>query len=175
MLMLRVLTAKFDYAAAEVSDSRNIYRVEYNPYQENFYLVYDEAGAVIESYLRLEDCVYSRFSGIFLSLQKAMNACNMVYGSDILSEITSSKSFTEENSRRIACNRFTYHGRQVLARAVQDYSTEIPSFEYTVSDGNQQKEETYQALYQAVNSVFYPVLADLSHDLEKSFLFGKLE
>ena len=88
MLMLRVLTAKFDYAAAEVSDSQYVYRVEYNPYAENFFIVYDEGGAVLESYLRLEDCVYSRFSGIFLALQKAMNACNLVYGTNILSEIT---------------------------------------------------------------------------------------
>ena len=175
MLMLRVLTAKFDYAAAEVSDSNNLYRVEYNPYQENFFLVYDEAGSVIESYLRLEDCVYSRFSGIFLSLQKAMNACNMVYGTDILSEITSSKTFAVENGRRIVCNRFTYRGKQYLARAVQDESSEITTYEYSVSDSSRLKEENYQALYQAINSVFYPVLADLSHDFEKNFLFEPAE
>ena len=109
MLMLRVLTAKFDYAAAEVSDSQYVYRVEYNPYAENFFIVYDEGGAVLESYLRLEDCVYSRFSGIFLALQKAMNACNLVYGTNILSEITCSKEISAESSRIIASNRFRQH------------------------------------------------------------------
>ena len=106
------MTAKFDYAAAEVSDSQYVYRVEYNPYAENFFIVYDEGGAVLESYLRLEDCVYSRFSGIFLALQKAMNACNLVYGTNILSEITSSKEISAEGGRITASNRFTYRGKQ---------------------------------------------------------------
>ena len=126
MLMLRVLTAKFDYAAAEVSDSQYVYRVEYNPYAENFFIVYDEGGAVLESYLRLEDCVYSRFSGIFLALQKAMNACNLVYGTNILSEITSSKEISAESNRITASNRFTYRGKQYVARAELDFSQEIP-------------------------------------------------
>ena len=167
MLMLRVLTAKFDYAAAEVSDSQYVYRVEYNPYAENFFIVYDEGGAVLESYLRLEDCVYSRFSGIFLALQKAMNACNLVYGTNILSEITSIKEISAEGGRITASNRFTYRGKQYAARAELDSSQEIPSSLYTVSDSTGQHSETYQALYQAVNSTFYPVLADLDHDLVK--------
>lgn len=166
MLMLRVLTAKFDYAAAEVSDSQYIYHVEYNPYAENFYLVTEEDGTVIESYLRLEDCVYSRFSGIFLALQKAMNACNLVYGINILSEITSTKELLTEGDRKTAVNRFTYRGKQYTARAELDSSREIPSSLYTVSDSTGQHSETYQALYQAVNSVFYPVLADLEHNLD---------
>ena len=165
MLMLRVLTAKFDYAAAEVSDSQNIYHVEYNPYAENFYLVTEEDGTVIESYLRLEDCVYSRFSGIFLALQKAMNACNLVYGVNILSEITSTKEYSTEGNNKTAVNRFTYHGKQYVARAELDFSQEIPVSLYTVSDSTGQHDETYQALYQAVNSIFYPVLADLEHTL----------
>lgn len=165
MLMLRVLTAKFDYAAAEVSDSRDVYRVEYNPYSDNFFIVYDEAGSVLESYLRLEDCVYSRFSGIFLALQKAMNACNLVYGTNILSEITSSKSLSAEGSRRTAVNRFSWRGKQYTASAELDGSEEIPVFQYTVSDRSNRSTESYQALYQAVNSVFYPVLADLYHEL----------
>ena len=167
MLMLRVLTAKFDYAAAEVSDSQNIYRVEYNPYAENFFIVYDEAGIVLESYLRLEDCVYSRFSGIFLALQKAMNACNLVYGTNILSEITSSKEFSSKDGKIIASNRFTFRGKQYIARAERDFSPEIPISLYTISDSTRQHRESFQALYQAVNSTFYPVLADLDHDLEK--------
>ena len=166
MLMIRSMTARFDYAKADVSDGENVYRVEYNPYEEFFYLVTDESGCRIESYSRLEDCIYSRFSGIFLALQRGMNACNMIYGTNILSEITSSKEIAEQEGCLTAVNRFTHHRKQYLARVKRDRNAEIPVSLYTVI-GPGTKQEEYTALYQAVKSEFYPVLADLDHDLDR--------
>ena len=152
MLMIRSMTARFDYAKADVSDGENVYQVEYNPYEEFFYLVTDDSGCRIESYARLEDCIYSRFSGIFLALQRGMNACNMIYGTNILSEITSSKEISVQENCIIAVNR--------------DCTADISASLYTVIGPGRQQEE-YTALYQAVKSEFYPVLADLDHDLDR--------
>ena len=166
MLMIRSMTARFDYAKADVSDGENVYQVEYNPYEEFFYLVTDDSGCRIESYARLEDCIYSRFSGIFLALQRGMNACNMIYGTNILSEITSSKEISVQENCITAVNRFTHHRRQYVAQVKRDCTADISASLYTVIGPGRQQEE-YTALYQAVKSEFYPVLADLDHDLDR--------
>ena len=153
MLMIRSMTARFDYAKADVSDGENVYQVEYNPYEEFFYLVTDDSGCRIESYARLEDCIYSRFSGIFLALQRGMNACNMIYGTNILSEITSSKEISVQENCITAVNRFTHHRKQYVAQVKRDCTADISASLYTVIG--------------PVKSEFYPVLADLDHDLDR--------
>ena len=168
MLMIRSMTARFDYAKGDVSDGENDYQVEYNPNEQFIYGITDDSGCRIESYARLEDCIYSRFSGIFLALQRGMNACNMIYGTNILSEITSSKEISVQENCIIAVNRFTHHRKQYVAQVKRDCTADISASLYTVIGPGRQQEE-YTALYQAVKSEFYPVLADLDHDLDGYF------
>ena len=90
----------------------------------------------------------------------------MIYGTNILSEITSSKEISEQENCIIAVNRFTHHRKQYVAQVKRDCTADISASLYTVIGPGRQQEE-YTALYQAVKSEFYPVLADLDHDLDR--------
>ncbi len=163
-MMIQTMAVENDVAAAKVSDGTHIYKVLMNATREKRCLVLTEDGMTeVEGYSCLQEGVYSRFAGIFLTLQKAINACNKVYSESILHEITSNKEFTDLGDKYTASNIFTYHGREMIACVEYDFSREVPSYMYTVSDTKLDDLEGYEALYEAVNSEYYPVLADLDN------------
>ena len=153
---------------AEVSDGVHTYQVEINPFRdrEKAFAVSDSAGSVTEEYAWLGACVHSRFADVFITLQKSINTCNVFFGANILEEITGSVECTEVNGRYTASNVFTYEGKEYIACVEKDFSREIPSYTYTVSGKDLRDLEGYQALYQAIDSEFYPILADLDKALE---------
>lgn len=167
-MMIRTMSAQDIAAAAEVSDGVKIYTVLADFTCKKRFRVFEEDRKIeTENYTCLEESVYSRFSGVFIALQKAINACNMIYTENILQEVESSKEFHDLGNKYTASNIFHYHGKEMIACAEYDFSSEIPSFMYTVSDTKLNDLEGYEALYLAVDSEYYPVLADLDNDLQK--------
>ena len=165
MMIQTMMVESFNaFAAAVVSDGVHIYKVLMNATREKRFLVLAEDGKTeLECYSSLNESIYSRFSGIFLVLQRTVDASNKIYSENILNEITSSKEFTNLGDKYTASNIFSYHGREMIACAEYDFSAEVPSYMYTVSDMELNDLEGYEALYQAVNSEYYPVLADLDN------------
>ena len=174
-MMIQTMAVENDVAAAKVSDGTHIYKVLMNATREKRFLVLTEDGKTeLECYSCLQEGVYSRFAGIFLTLQKTINTCNKVYSENILHEITSSKEFTDLGEKYTGSNIFTYRGREMIACVEYDFSDEIPAYTYTVSDTELNDLEGYEALYQAVDSEYYPVLADLDNDMQKHIQGEKL-
>ncbi len=175
-MMIRTMSAQDIAAAAEVSDGVKIYKVLADLGCKKRFRVFEEDGKTeTENYTCLEESIYSRFSGVFIALQKAINACNMIYAENILQEVeNSSKEFHDFGNKYTASNIFRYHGKEMIACAEYDFSSEVPSYMYTVSDTELNDLEGYQALYQAVDSEYYPVLADLDNDLQKYIQGEKL-
>ncbi len=95
-------------------------------------------------------------------------ACNVICGGGILHDITGSKDFVRlANSHYRGSNVFAWKGEKYIACIEYDLTKEIPEFYYSVSDIELSETEGYNALYQAVDSEFYPVLSDLDNDLNK--------
>ena len=176
MMIQTMMVESFNAAAAAVvSDGVHIYKVLMNATREKRFLVLAEDGKTeLECYSSLQKSIYSRFSGIFLVLQRTVDASNKIYSENILHEITSSKEFTDLGDKYTASNIFTYRGREMIACAEYDFSDEIPAYTYTVSDTELNDLEGYEALYQAVGSEFYPILADLDNYMQKRIQREKL-
>ncbi len=174
MIKINKLTVTDRTGAALVSDSVKEYIVAIDPYQDKPFLVSLRGGEVLESYPLLDTTVRSRFAPVFIAVQKGINTCNEFYGKNLLEEITSSVECSEVNGRYTASNVFSYEGREYIACIEKDFSKSIPSYTYTVSGTDLEDLEGYQALYQAVDSEFYPVLADLNRQLE-DYIAGKTE
>ncbi|MBQ6366704.1 MAG: hypothetical protein IJI61_09930 [Oscillospiraceae bacterium] len=172
MLKINQLTVLDTFAAAKISDGIHSYQVEIGAYEDKRFRVTDASGTLLEQYPSLERSVHSRYFPVFLALQKNMNICNTLLGGTILEEITGSISFSAVGERYTASNLFQYRGKEYIACAEKDYSAEIPSFFYTVSDTRLQDTEGYEALYHALDSEFYPVLADLDRELD-AYIEGK--
>ena len=143
--------------------------VQDKPYRVSIY-----KGELLESYDELQYSMRSRFAEIFICLRRGISTCNSFFGTGILQKIASSITFEEEGSKYTAVNHFLYQGEEYLATVVKDYSSEIPVYTYTVSGINLENIEAYPALYHALDSEFYPVLADLDRDLEK-YMEGKTD
>ena len=175
MLKINRMIVTDGTGAALVSDSVKEYIVEVNySYQDKPYRVSIYKGELLESYDELQYSMRSRFAEIFICLRRGISTCNSFFGTGILQKIASSITFEEEGSKYTAVNHFLYQGEEYLATVVKDYSSEIPVYTYTVSGINLENIEAYPALYHALDSEFYPVLADLDRDLEK-YMEGKTD
>ncbi len=173
MIKINKMSITDHSAAALVSDGIKEFVVATDVYQYTQFYVTERDGKMLESYPRLDATVHSRFAPVFIALQKGMDTCNEIYGKGILDEITSCINLYDEmNDRYSASNIFTYEGKHYVAGIEKDYSGAVPSFTYTVSETNLENPEGYQALHQAIDSEFYPVLADLDQQLE-DYIAGK--
>ena len=168
MLGIKELQVRPDQAYAVVSDGIKDYRVELGRQGDQNYFVFDSDGKVRESYTSLQDSVYSVFGEIFHLLFKSVTACNVIYGGGILRDISASKDFVKlaEGQYR-GSNVFSWKGEQYIACIEYDLTKEIPEYYYSVSNIELDENEGYSALYQAADSEFYPILADLDNDLNK--------
>ena len=164
MLMIQKLKGEMDSALAVVSDGIKEYQVVCLP--GNWSVCEKGRKDPVEQYKCLQETVYSRFAEIFLTLQRTMNTCSKAFSAGILQEITGKKQLSTQGDRLTCSNLFTYRGEEMIACAERNYSSEIPEYTYSVSGTDLSDMETYSALYQAVDSEFYPILADLDNDLE---------
>ena len=168
MLGIKELHAGQNQAYAVVSDGIKDYRVELGRQSEHIFFVYDMDGKVKEAYPSLQDTIYSIFGDIFRLLYRNLTACNVIYGRGILQDITSSKDFVKlADGHYRGSNIFSWKGEKNIACIEYDLTKEIPDYYYSVSDIDLTENEGYNALYQAVDSEYYPILADLDNDLTK--------
>lgn len=174
MLKINQMTVTDCTGTALASDSVKEYLLEIDYNQDQPYRASLSRGEVLETYDELEYAVHSRFAEIFIALRKAISSCNRLFGATILQKITSSVTFEEEDRKYTAVNCFQYLGGEYIATVVKDYSYEIPVYTYTVSEDDLQDLEAYPELFHAIDSDFYPVLADLDQRLEK-YMEGKTD
>ncbi len=168
MLGIKELHVRQIHAYAVVSDGVRDFRVEIEYKDKGPFLVCDMNGRVRETYPSLQDTIYSFFSDIFRLLYKNIMACNVIYGESILQDITSSKDFVKlADGHYRGSNIFSWKGEKYIACIEYDLTKEIPEYYYSVSDIDLTENEGYNALYQAVDSEYYPILADLDNDLTK--------
>ena len=168
MLGIKELHSRQDQAYAIVSDGVRDYRVEFGRQGNHNFVVYDMDGKTREAYPSLQDTVYSIFRDIFRLLYRNVTACNVIYGNGILQDITGSKDFVKLGDGKYrGSNIFSWKGEQYIACIEYDLTKKIPEFYYSVSNIELTENEGYNALYQAVDSEFYPILADLDNDLNK--------
>ena len=168
MLGIRELHAAQEEAYAVVSDGTRDYRVEMLRRGDYNFFVYDTDGNEREAYIALQHTVHSWFADIFRLLYRNARACNVIYGGGILQDITGSKDYIKlSDGKYRGSNIFEWKGERYIACVEYDLTKEIPEYYYSVSDINLNENEGYDALYLAVDSEFYPVLADLDNDLYK--------
>lgn len=129
------------------------------------YAVRTPEGAMRENYRGLPESVRSEFFPVFLTLEKTLRASQAYCGDSILNHIESGR-ITLENSDGIfsAVNVFNYEGEEYAAAVIWNLEEEIPDFTYAVFRGDELIEE-YKALNYAIDSYYYPVLAELENEL----------
>lgn len=127
-----------------------------------------ENGIVKEEYRFLEESVYSPYADVFILLQRELNVLYDLRW-NIREQIQEeNKSFERKGAVLLALNSFTLRGNEAYTASVcYDFSAEIPQFTYLLQDRSGTVLEAYEALYRTVDSIYYPVFADLDNYIQK--------
>lgn len=132
------------------------------------YAVRAASGEPVEEYRALSESVRSEFFPVFLALEKTLRITQSYCGESIFNHIESSEVTVKESEGvTSAVNVFRCDGAEYAAAVIWNLQEEIPDYTYAVFKGEELIEE-YKALYQAIDSYYYPILAELDEKMDNA-------
>ena len=180
MVLIKTISCDANAAVARVcrfsfeSSVKEDFFVIVNPVEFS-YAVKTMDGEPVENFRMLSESVRSEFFPVFLTLEKTWRSLQSYCGDSILNRIESSEvTVMTRDGVSSAVNIFRCDGEEYAAAVIWNLQEEIPDYTFSVFKGNELIEE-YKALYQAIDSRFYPVLAEMDEKLSAVRDCGKKE
>jgi len=172
---IKKITCTMNGAAAEI-ERTNIMTGESIPFvvvirfiHGEGYVCYDGQQNRIETYASLPETIYSDFFEEFRMLEKILRAQmqHSTLPGSIFDRIELKNTQVDNKNGIISgVTLFQYEDMDCAAVLIRDHSEEIPKENCSIFINDQLSEE-YEALYKAIDSEYYPILAELSNQMER--------